>query len=242
MDLAIIAAMVIMFIAASVQGTAGFGRALIAAPLTALIYPADETVVLMIMIGFIGGMVMVAKTYKYSDVKKVLPMLVFGIAGVVAGVLTLSLIPVKELKIAMGTFVVLSAAVLASGFRVGIKNEKVAYSIAGLLGGYANGALSFGGPPTVLFLQNQKEQKNVFRANLSIFFTVIGLAGIVNLFAFDMINGEIALRGLVLSVPCVIGTLVGNFLSHRLDEDIFRKIVLVILFAAGAMAIVLSIF
>lgn len=156
MDFAIIVAMIIILIAATVQGIAGFGRALIAAPLITLIYPANETVVLMIMLGFIGGIVMITKTYKYRDVKKVLPMIVFGIAGVVAGVMTLSMLPIKELKIIMGIFVIISAIILASGIRIKIKNKKLAYSIAGFLGGYANGALSFGGPPTVLFLQNQK--------------------------------------------------------------------------------------
>jgi hypothetical protein len=242
MDFAIMAVVAIMFVAATIQGTVGFGRALIAAPMTALFYPADETVVLMIMLGFVGGLVMVAKTYKYSNIKKVVPMLFFGIAGVVAGVMTLSAIPVKGLKITMGAFVILSAAMLASGLRIRIKNEKLAYSIAGLLGGYANGALSFGGPPTVLFLQNQEEQKNAFRANLSIFFTVIGLSGIINLFAFDMVTVEISIKALILAVPCVLGTYFGNFLSHKLHEDIFKKMVLAILFIAGAMAVILSVF
>ena len=61
MEPIIVVAALIMFIAATVQGIAGFGRALIAAPLIALFTPADETVVVMITLGFIGAMVMVIK-------------------------------------------------------------------------------------------------------------------------------------------------------------------------------------
>ncbi|MDX1358121.1 MAG: sulfite exporter TauE/SafE family protein [Clostridia bacterium] len=240
MEPIIVVAALIMFIAATVQGIAGFGRALIAAPLIALFTPADETVVVMITLGFIGAMVMVIKNHRNIHIKRMIPMVVFGVIGSIAGVQVLSILPVKELKITMGAFIIVSAVILSTGFRIKIKNEKVAYSIAGLLGGFTNGAISFGGPPTVLFLQNQNEEKNVFRANLSIFFLVIGFVGSLNLFLNGMLTGNLAINAGILAVPTILGTFFGHFLSHKFHEDIFRKIVLVILFAAGAMAIVMS--
>jgi uncharacterized membrane protein YfcA len=240
MEPMILVAALIMFLAATVQGIAGFGRALIAAPLIALFTPADETVVVMIMLGFIGAIVMVIKNHKNIHVKRMIPMVVFGVIGSIAGVQVLSMLPVKELKIIMGAFIIVSAVILSTGFRVKIKNEKVAYSVAGLLGGFTNGAISFGGPPTVLFLQNQNEEKNVFRANLSIFFLVIGFVGSLNLFLNGMLTGNLAINAGILAVPTILGTFFGHFLSHKFHEDIFRKIVLVILFAAGVMAIVMS--
>ncbi|MFO7612326.1 MAG: sulfite exporter TauE/SafE family protein [Clostridia bacterium] len=241
MDFLLATAILIMFIAATVQGVSGFGRALIAAPLTALIYPADETVVIMIIIGFVGGLAMVAQTFRHSHIKKVIPMILFGIPGVVAGVQVLSMLPVKELKIAMGVFVIISAVILATGVRVKIKNGRLAYSIAGFIGGFTNGALSFGGPPTVLFLQNQNEEKNAFRANLSIFFVIIGLVGMISLFTKGMVTNDLLFKSSVLSLPCILGTIFGNLLSHKLNEDAFRKIVFAILFISGIMAVVLSV-
>jgi uncharacterized membrane protein YfcA len=241
MELMILVAALIMFIAATVQGIAGFGRALIAAPLIALFTPADETVVIMIMLGFVGAIVMVLKNYRNIHIKRMIPMVLFGVAGSIAGVQVLSVLPVKELKIIMGAFIIISAVILATGFRITLKNERVAYSIAGLLGGFTNGAISFGGPPTVLFLQNQNEEKNVFRANLSIFFLIIGFVGTINLFLNGMLTGKLALNAGILAVPTIIGAFFGHFLSHKFKEDLFKKIVLVILFAAGAMAIVMSI-
>lgn len=240
MDPLILAAVLIMFAAATIQGIAGFGRALIAAPLIALFIPADETVVIMIMLGFVGAMVMVIKTHRHLHLKRMIPMVAFGVLGSIAGVRILSILPVKELKIVMGAFIIVSAVILATGFRVKIKNEKIAYSAAGFLGGLTNGAISFGGPPTVLFLQNMNEEKNAFRANLSFFFLIIGLVGSVNLLINGMLSGSLAVQAGILSVPTILGTFFGNFLSHRFPEEIFRKIVLAILFAAGLMAIIMS--
>ena len=152
----------------------------------------------------------------------------------------LSILPVKELKIIMGAFIILSAVILSTGFRVKIKNEKFAYSAAGFKGGLTNGAISFGGPPTVLFLQNQNEEKNIFRANLSMFFLIIGTAGMINLMAIGMLTNDLWVSAAYLVVPCIVGTFLGNYLSHKLNEGIFRKIVLGILFIAGVMAIVMS--
>ncbi len=240
MEPIILAAVLIMFIAATVQGISGFGRALIAAPLIALFTPADETVVIMIMLGFVGAIIMVLKTYRHLHLKRMIPMVVFGVAGSLVGIWILSVLPVKELKIIMGAFIIISAVILATGFRIKIKNEKIAYSTAGFIGGLTNGAISFGGPPTVLFLQNMNEEKNVFRANLSFFFLVIGFVGSINLILNGMLTGALAAQGGILAVPTILGTLFGNFLSSKFHEEIFKKIVLVILFAAGIMAIVMS--
>ena len=240
MEPMIIVAILIMFIAATVQGIAGFGRALIAAPLIALFTPADETVVIMIMLGVVGALIMIIKTYRHLHLRRMLPMVAFGILGIIAGVQILSIIPVKELKIVMGVFIIVSAVILATGFRIKIKNEKLAYSVAGFIGGLTNGAISFGGPPTVLFLQNQNEEKNVFRANLSFFFLVIGFVGSLNLFINGMMTENLAIQAGILAVPTILGTFFGNFLSHKFPEEIFKKIILVILFAAGIMAIVMS--
>lgn len=236
----IIVAIIIMFVAATVQGIAGFGRALIAAPLIALFVPADQTVVIMIMLGVVGALIMVLKTYRHLHLKRMIPMVIFGVIGSIAGVQILSVLPVKELKIIMGSFIILSAIILSTGFRVKIKNEKAAYSIAGFIGGLTNGAISFGGPPTVLFLQNQNEEKNVFRSNLSFFFLIIGFVGSLNLFLNGMLTWDLASQTGILAVPTVLGTFFGNFLSHKFPEDNFKKIVLVILFAAGTMAIIMS--
>lgn len=203
--------------------------------------PADETVVLMIVIGIVGALAMVYKTYKHLTLKKLIPMLILGIIGSVIGVKILTIIPVKELKIIMGSFIVVSAIVLATGYRVNLKNEKLSYSIAGFIGGITNGAISFGGPPTVLFLQNQNEEKNVFRANLSLYFLIIALTGSINLLLNGMLTKQLIIQAGVLIVPVISGTILGNFLSHKINEKVFRKIVLGVLFAAGIMAIIFSI-
>ena len=129
MEPILLIAALIMFVAATVQGIAGFGRALIAAPLIALFIPADETVVMMIMLGFIGAVVMVIQNHSNIHMKRMIPMVVFGIIGSIVGVQVLSVLPVKELKIIMGAFIIISAVILATGFRVKLKNEKIAYSM-----------------------------------------------------------------------------------------------------------------
>lgn len=241
MDSMIIVAIFIMFFAAVVQGVAGFGRALVAAPLITLFTPADETVVIMIMLGVVSAVIMVAKTHRNLHIKRILPMVFSGILGSIAGVQILFVLPVKELKIVMGAFIIVSAVILATGFRIKIKNEKIAYSTAGFIGGLTNGAISFGGPPTVLFLQNQNEEKRVFRANLSFYFLVIGFVGSINLGLNGMLTIGLAVQAGILALPTVLGIFFGNFLSHKLPEKIFRKIVLIVLFATGVMAVIMSI-
>ena len=240
MDPLIFLAMAILFIAAAVQGIMGFGRALIAAPLIALFIPADETVVLMILMGFVSAVAMVWKTHRYAHLKRIIPLVIAGIAGSIAGVQLLKVIPLKELKIVMGIFVIISAVILATGVRVKFKKEIPAYTIAGLISGFTNGAISFGGPPIVLFLQNQDESKNSFRANLSLFFLVIGLTASINMIANGLLDAHTAINALLLVPATLGGTFLGNFLSHKFDEELFKKLVLGILFVSGTLAVIMT--
>ena len=240
LDPYIFLAMAILFLAASVQGITGFGRALIAAPLISLFIPADETVMIMILMGFASAIAMVSKTYKNAHIKKVIPLIAAGVIGSIAGVQLLRIIPVDELKIAMGVFVILSAIILATGVRVRFKRVVPAYTIAGFISGLTNGAISFGGPPIVLFLQNQDESKDSFRANLSVFFLVIGFTGSLNLLTSGMLTGQIALKALLLLPATIGGTYLGNFLSGKFEESIFKKLVLSILVLSGVMAIIMT--
>ncbi|MBN1623988.1 MAG: sulfite exporter TauE/SafE family protein [Clostridia bacterium] len=236
----ILLAMLILFFAAAVQGITGFGRALIATPLIALFMPADETVIIMILMGFISAIVMVLKTFRNAHIKKVLPLIIAGVAGSMVGVYLLKIIPVRELKVVMGIFVIISAIILAAGIRIKFRRIIPAYAIAGFISGLTNGAISFGGPPIVLFLQSQNESKDSFRANLSVFFLIIGLTGSISLLASGMLTIPITLNALLLAPASIGGTFFGNFLSHRFDEGVFKKLVIGILLLSGAMAIIMT--
>jgi len=240
MSQVIIIGIVVLILAYMLQGISGFGRSLVATPILSLFIPANEVIAIMILTGILANTIMLIKTLKYSDIKKIWLMIIMGIIGVSVGVWLLTFTPVKQLKIGMGIMVVSSAIMIASGFKLKIKEGVFSYSIAGLSSGVLTGLLSMGGPPIVFFLQNQNHEKHQFRGNLSVFFFFTGSFALISLFANHLITYEVVTKSIYFLPASVIGIISGDYLAHKVNEKIFKKIIVGILFLSGISAIITS--
>ncbi len=240
MDFVIVIGIVVIIFANAIQGVTGFGKALVATPILSLFIPTNEVIVIMILSGILSTTFLLIKTIKYSNFKQIWVMIVMGIIGILTGVKLLSIAPVTELKIGMGIMVVLSAIMLGSGLKLKIKENHFSYSIAGITSGFFTGLLSMGGPPVVFFLQNQQHEKHEFRGNLTLFFAFTGIFAIASLFINQMVTPDLMTKALYFIPASLVGVLLGDYLSHKVDEKLFKKIVLFILLISGVVAIVSS--
>jgi uncharacterized membrane protein YfcA len=120
---------------------------------------------------------------------------------------------------------------------VQIKNEKVAFAPVGLVSGLLQGSTSLSGPPVILFLVNQRVAKQVFRANLVAYFTVMSLATVPAYAVGGLVTAEVLRYILWFLLPMIIGVAVGIRLAHRVQERFFRNIALVIVTIAGLLSI-----
>lgn len=236
----ILASLVLLF-ANAVQGLSGFGRGLVAAPLLTLFMPANMVIPVLIFLALISGIYMLKKTAKYSNIKEIWIMIVFSVIGTTIGVNTLSSINVSSLKLILGIVVVGFAIIMSTGLKLKIKENLLSYSIVGSISGFLGGLASVGGPPIVLFLQNQEHDKNRFRGNLSVFFFCGNLTAIANLFIFKLVTSEVITYSLWLIPASIVGAIVGNLISKKVEEKNFKIIVYVILILSGLSAVISAI-
>lgn len=240
MDYIIIIGMVVLISAYIVQGVSGFGRSLVATPILSLFIPAKEVIAIIILTSIFANIIMLVKTIKYSSIKKIWVMIVMGVIGVIVGIQMLTFVPIKELKIFMGVLVVFSAIMLASGFKLKVKESHLSYGIAGISSGFLTGLISIGGPPIVLFLQNQDHDKHQFRGNLSLFFFFTGSFAIISLFMNNLVTHDVIIKSIYFLPASIIGIIIGNYLAHKVNEKVFKKVVLGILILSGISAVLTS--
>lgn len=238
MDFVIVFGVLVLIFANAIQGITGFGKSLVATPILSLFIPTNEVIIIVILSGFISNILLLIKTIKYSNIKQIWVMIIMGVIGILAGVQLLAIAPVIELKIGMGVMVILSAVMLGSGLKLKIKENHLSYGVAGITSGFITGLLSMGGPPVVFFFQNQKHKKHEFRGNLTLFFTFTGIFAIASLFLNHLITLDIITKILFFMPASIIGVLLGDYLSHKLEEQLFKKIVLLILIISGVIAII----
>lgn len=108
--------------------------------------------------------------------------------------------------------------------------ERILGPIAGILGGLLGGISTIWGPPIMMFMFMLHLPKDEWVRTIAI----IWLAGAIPLVAFYIANGvlnaETAPISAAACIPAMLGILVGERLRGLINEQLFRKMLLIALF------------
>ena len=231
-----ITAFVAIFFGALVQGTIGFGLAIVAAPILYLVTPelVPGSVILM---GMLIGSLTAKRSLHAVKLNDLRSALMGRIPGSLLGGVLLTMISQRSMGLLMGGSVLFAVLASLSPYKIHA-NDKTLFS-AGLLSGIMGTTSSIGGPPIALVMQNQSGEH--IRANLSVYFAVSAVISLLIL-AYSGRFGWLQLKYGLLFVPCVLA---GNWVARKLvphvDQAMIRKALLVLCSVAGIGAIVAAI-
>jgi uncharacterized membrane protein YfcA len=175
-----------------------------------------------------------------AHLRRIVPLIVAGIAAVPLGMLLLLRLDPQTVKLVAGIATILFALAFLAGFQRPFSNEKWGFAAAGLISGTSNGLISTGGPPAVLFLTNQGVAKKAFRASLIAYFLCLNLASVPMFLAGGLLSVQVAKYALMLVPAMFLGAFVGSKLLHRLPERTFRVTALVVVMLAGLLSVLSS--
>ncbi|WP_234122664.1 sulfite exporter TauE/SafE family protein [Clostridium hydrogenum] len=231
-----------ILLASVTQGMTGFGFALIAVPLLSLFIPEIRNITPIIVIySLLTNIIIAYKARHYVNFKKIIPLIIFGIAATPIGTLMLIYVKVQPLKIVIGLIVTITAFAMLKNLKIEIKNEKIAYSIVGILSGFLNGSAGLSGPPVVLFLTNQNTDKDVFRSNLTFYGIATNIFAII-LFVLEGVINISVLRFTIYYIPAlIIGVFLGIKLSAKINEVLFRKLTIYLIGILGFYTVISAI-
>ena len=234
----IVIGFIVVFCAGLVQGLTGFGLAMVAVPFFVTIFPLKETVPIIIALSVCMAVFMLCNCVKYARIKKIWTLILASAIFAPIGAYLLLFINPNYLKLSFGIVIIAFSILLICNKSFPIKNEKLGYAVAGSLGGLLNGSISLGGPPVVLFLSNQGVDKDIFRANITVYFTVLNIVTLGTLLVNGIMNTMVIERALRFLPGMLIGLFTGMKLSTKLDERIFKRITLIILIISGVWMII----
>lgn len=223
-----------ILLASLIQGITGFGFALIAVPLLSLFIPELRNITPIIVIySLLTNVIIVYKSRHYIDLKKIIPLIIFGIIATPIGTYILLYVNVSTLKIIIGLIITITAFAMLKNFKIKIKNQGISYGIVGLLSGFLNGSTGLSGPPVVLFLTNQNTDKDVFRANLTFYGIATNIFAIILFIAEGIINTSV-INFTILYLPAlIIGVFGGIILSAKINETLFKKLTIYLIAFLG---------
>lgn len=178
-------------------------------------------------------MMVLTSCRQHVNLRKISIMIVFGIIGIPIGTYGLTHLPLGILEKIMSLLIIVSALILYKGYRVKLKDKTVAYGVAGSLSGVLNGAMAMSGPPIVVFLSNEGQDKQQFKANLSFYAMVTNIITLLTFYIRGLLNKEVLYLFGGNAVALIIGTFLGIILSKYIPSKIFSKLVIILLLILG---------
>jgi uncharacterized membrane protein YfcA len=228
----LVAAAGALALGALVQGSVGFGMALVAAPLLTLIDPILVPGPV-IAVGLISSGLVAVRDREAMD----LSALKSAVPGLLIGSLTaatmLSYIAVDHIGVTLGGLVLVAVLLSVLGLHVAPTPRNLFY--ASTLAGFMDTTASIPGPPLALIYQRAAGPR--LRATLAPLFISSGVISLATLSAFDRF-GRVELTLALLLIPGVLtGLALSAYTSRRIDSGSVRHAVLLVAAAAGVAAI-----
>ena len=238
LDGALIAALAIVTLAGLIFGLTGFGFALVSVPVLLLVYDPATVVMLTLVLTLFTCAMVLFDAWRWLRLPVVLAMLPGAVLGLIGGSYVLLLASADTIKLIAGAVVVLFSALMLGGFRLPGAGHRLAPPVAGGASGLLATSTGLSSPPAVMLLAARNEPRDTFRANITAYFIVINLAGLLALAAQGLLTSQQAVVSATLLPPTLLGTLAGAWLSRFVPPPLFRRITLVLLLATGVIGFV----
>lgn len=236
-DLTLILAAFAVLLGSAVQGSVGFGVALLAAPAVMLIDPSLMPGSVLIVSTSLAatGFVQERRHVEWSGLGWALAGRAVGTAF---GAYLVVIASARVLATMVGVVVLAAVALTSRAVRIPLTPGSLA--AAGVVSGVTGTAASIGGPPIALLMQHEPGRK--IRANLAAFFLVGASVSLAALAIAGRLPPRTVFAGLAMVPFMVLGFALAQPLRRHLDVGRTRHAVLAVAAASAVALLIRSLF
>jgi uncharacterized membrane protein YfcA len=235
------AAMVVMLIGLAIgaiaRGYSGFGFSAILVSSWALVTDPARAVVVALCLEVAASIMQALSVWREIPWKRVGLLMAGAVIGTPAGAYLLAHAPEEPLKLAIGVFVLISAALLLFGFKLKGKSRGSRTAAVGVASGVANGAVAMGGLPVALFLTAEGDLPRQLRASVIAYFFLLDITGLIFLARESVITSEMLSLAVICLPVVALGVWLGGKRFLGTTPDSFRRTTLVMLMAIATIGI-----
>ncbi len=222
------------------QGYSGFGGGLIIVPVLAILFGPLEGIAVASIAGFVGLIHLLPQAAKKAYWPEVTPLAIAIAVATPLGILFLVSADPLLVRRAMGIFIIISAAVMMTGWSYRGSRGLLASATTGALAGGVTGAFGIpGGPFLVLYFLASPNDAPTQRANIVIGIILVVAFLVVGLAFERKYTAETLARAVVIAPIFIVGSAIGAKLFKIAPAAWFKKVALGILLATGVIALVI---
>lgn len=217
------------FMAGLVRGFSGFGTALIYLPIASMFLSPVQALVTLTVMDSIGPLPAIPRAAREADWPDLRKLLLGMVLALPLGLLLLLSIPADVFRYGVSFGALLMLIVLLFGFRFkGRLSAPKVYGV-GAASGVLGGSIGLPGPPVIFFYMSSDHPARVIRATTMVFllcfdFILLGMLGVQGLASLSNV-----VLGALLTLPLMLGTLLGTWLFRPSYEKAYRGVAYIII-------------
>jgi uncharacterized membrane protein YfcA len=228
----------VLFLATLVRSAFGFGEALVAVPLLALIIPVGVAAPVAVIVSVTVAGVVLAQDWREVHVGGAGRLILSTLFGIPFGLLLLTTVAEPIVKAVLAAVIItFSVYRLVGGSRFELKDDRLAW-LFGFGAGVLGGAYGMNGPPLVAYGALRRWSPERFRATLQGYFLPASLVGMAGYWIAGLWVPAVT-RYYLTSLPVVLAaTFLGRVLNRRMEGRRFLHYVHVGLVVIGGMLLI----
>lgn len=217
------------------KGGLGPGAGAVVVPMLSLVISPVQAAAIMLPILCVMDIFAVRTFRRQFDREQLKILVPAALVGIIAGVATMNLLPVRMLKLMIG------AIALAFVLNYLLKRPALAGKKPGRWQGYFWGAVSgftsaqihAGGPPVTIYMLPQNLDKTVLIGTMAIFFTIVNYVKLIPYTLLGLLDTTNLLTSLVLIPLAPIGVRIGYQIMQRISQPVIYRFLYIMLFVSG---------
>ncbi len=243
LDATTVQVLVVVFFATLIRSTFGFGEALIAVPLLALILPVGIAAPVAVLLSITVASVVVVQDWRKIHVRSTGWLLASTVAGIPLGVALLASSQPRLVKAVLAMVIVAFSGYFLLGKRPPeLREDSRGWLLGcGFAAGVLGGAYGMNGPPLVMYGAMRRWSAQHFRATLQGYFLPASMVVMTGYWVSGLWVPAVTHYYLV-SLPVALPAIfLGRAANHRLRGDSFLKYVHLGLVGVGTVLLIQAI-
>jgi len=226
------------FAAGLMRGFAGFGSAMLMAPIFSVLMSPAHMVPIVVSLELPMGAMLFVGSRKDVDWSFVAPLSAIAVLAMPLGIWLLVSADTDFMTKAISTIVLAFVGVLALGWRYrGPRPMPLTLGI-GAVSGAMMATSSVGGPPVLLYMLAAEHPTQKIRANIVGYFFLTAIFLLALVLAASPTTGAAVVDAMVLLPVILLGSWIGSRLAGKAADQLYRRIAYVFLTGAAIFGLV----
>jgi uncharacterized protein len=230
----------VLFFSTLVRSALGFGEALIAVPLLALVIPIQIAVPIAVLVSITVAAIVLIQDWQHVQVRSAGWLVVSTLVGIPLGLLLLTRISGSIVKACLGLIIIgFSCYALFYRRPASLRDDRLAWAF-GLGAGVLGGAYGMNGPPLVMYGTLRGWSPQRFRATLQGYFLPASMVSMGGYWLAGLWKADVTRYYLIALPGVLLATFLGRAVHERMDAQAYVRYMHLGLLIVAAVLLVQS--